>query len=205
MDKQSSMSEYKNKWILDLVTQENQWQNTDFRNNAVIFASLDLQFCLGSLLLFNLSFSCHKKCLALYSVFQAAKHSSEELSCGCSEFKALLALVTRDSCGTPLAQCPASLCGADLLLARGSCWQTGWPWSWLQAKPLSTARAGCWGRLEAGRREQGSVCNGLVLLLNTLSKGFCYWPWWRMVCWAECTLVQICCVCSCQEHIKRKI
>lgn len=74
----SSMSEYKNQWVLDLVTQGNHWQNTNFRNNAVIFASLDLQFWFGPVLFFYLSFSCHMKCLALYSVFQAMKHSSEE-------------------------------------------------------------------------------------------------------------------------------
>lgn len=120
MGKQSSVSEYKNKWGLDLVTQENQWQNMDFRNNAIIFASLDLKFCLGPLLLFDPSFSCHVKRLVLYSMFQAAKHSSEgltPLSCRCSEFKALLGLVTWDSWGTLPTQCPVSLCGADLLLA----------------------------------------------------------------------------------------
>lgn len=48
----SSMSEYKNQWVLDLVTQGNHWQNTNFRNNAVIFASLDLQFWFGPVLFF---------------------------------------------------------------------------------------------------------------------------------------------------------
>lgn len=72
------MSEYKNQWVLDLVTQGNRSQNRDFRNNAVISASLDLQFWFRPVLFFYLSFSCHVKCLALYSVFQAMKHSSEE-------------------------------------------------------------------------------------------------------------------------------
>lgn len=92
---------------------------------------------------------------------------------------------------------------ADLLLARENCWQTGWVDSraWSSPRQSLSALHG----LAAEADEQGSVCNQLVLLLNTWSKSFCYWPWGRMVYWAEHTLVQTCCVCSFPEHIKRKV
>lgn len=173
------MSEYKNQWVLDLVTQGNRSQNRDFRNNAVISASLDLQFWFGPVLFFYLSFSCHVKCLALYSVFQAMKHSSEEFI-ACHQ-QALWAQSLAGSgylrflWETPHTMSHFTLwcwSAADLLLAWREPLADRLGGQQSMVIPGGKAPQHCWGRLEAGRREQGSVCNQLIMLLNTLSKMF---------------------------------
>lgn len=184
------MSEYKNKWVLDLVTQENQWQNTEFRNNAVIFSKFRSTILFGASSLSEFFLSREMSCL-VFSV------SGSKAQLGRAHTPSAVGGLSSKPCWVWLLEIPVEQLLHNVpfhSVVLICCWpapgqrepladRLGGQQSVVipQAKPVSTAWPGCWGTLETGRREQRSVCNQLVLLLNTLSKGFCYWPWGRMV------------------------